>query len=158
MKKILIGLIFAGLILGLMAPMAFAQFEKPNDCCALRHTIKIGNNSANDGSIVAAPTTQNPWCDLDRDGRQDTISAHFDNWGMFCLLDSVMTITDWIFYILLLVSVVMIVIGAFSFMTAAGNPEKAGKAKSLIIYAVVGLVIALIAKMVPSIVRFIIGM
>jgi len=160
MKKIFVGLILASLILGLVAPVVFAtgSSPRPNDCCVLKHDITIGEDDVPSGSVVGAPDQENPWCDINRDGAPDGIDLHYTNWGLFCLLDSVMTVTDWIFYILLLVVVVMIVIGAFMFMTAAGDPEKAGKAKTLIIYAIIGLVIALVAKFIPSIVRYIIGM
>jgi hypothetical protein len=42
-------------------------------------------------------------------------------------------------------SVIMIVIGGFSYVTSAGNPEKAASAKKRIIYALVGLAITALA-------------
>jgi len=50
------------------------------------------------------------------------------------------------------------VVGGVLYMTSAGDSEKAGKGKSVIIYAIVGLVLALIARLVPSVVRMIVGM
>lgn len=52
------------------------------------------------------------------------------------------------------IAVLMIIIGAFMFITSAGNPEKAGKARETIIYAAVGLIVSLSAL---TLVEFILG-
>jgi protein-S-isoprenylcysteine O-methyltransferase Ste14 len=44
-----------------------------------------------------------------------------------------------------IIAVVFIILGAFQFFTAAGDPEKASRAKQQIIYAVIGLFIAVAA-------------
>ncbi|HVI60914.1 MAG TPA: hypothetical protein VM535_02015, partial [Candidatus Saccharimonadales bacterium] len=44
------------------------------------------------------------------------------------------------------VAVLMIVIAGFRFVTAQGNPQETAKAKSTIIYAIVGLMVALTAE------------
>ena len=41
-----------------------------------------------------------------------------------------------------IIAVIFIILGAFQFLTAGGDPEKAAQAKRQIIYAVVGLFIA----------------
>jgi len=81
-----------------------------------------------------------------------------EQWGMICLINSVNTITNWIFYLLMIIVVVMVVIGGATYMLSAGNPERAGKGKSIIIYGIVGLIIALLARLIPSLVRVIVGM
>lgn len=52
------------------------------------------------------------------------------------------------------VSVLMIVIGALSFVTSGGKPEEAAKARETIIYAAIGLLVSLSAE---AVVAFIIG-
>jgi hypothetical protein len=59
--------------------------------------------------------------------------------------------------ILMVIAVIMIVWGGFTYLTAAGDPEKAGKAKTIIVYALVGIAIALFAKALPSIIKSIMG-
>jgi hypothetical protein len=54
-----------------------------------------------------------------------------------------------------IVAVLMIVYGGFTYITAAGDPAKAGSGKSILTFAIIGLAIALIAKLIPSLVRFI---
>jgi len=55
-------------------------------------------------------------------------------------------------------AVLVIVYGGFLYITAAGDPSKAEKGKTALTLAIIGIVIALIARLVPSAVRFIMGM
>ena len=66
-------------------------------------------------------------------------------------------ITNWIFYIAIILAPLMIVIGAFMFMTSAGDPTKVQTAKKLIIWTVIGLAIILFSKGLIALIRFILG-
>lgn len=77
--------------------------------------------------------------------------------GTCCLLNSVYNITDWLFLIIMAVSVVMIVLGGVIFMKSGGDPTELDKAKKQILFAAVGIVVALLAKAVPSIVLSIVS-
>ena len=77
--------------------------------------------------------------------------------GMVGMLNTIYTVTNWIFYILTLVAVLMIVYGGFLYITAAGDPAKATKGKTILTLSVIGLAIALLAKFIPSLVKFILG-
>ncbi len=79
------------------------------------------------------------------------------NGGTCCLLNTIYTVTNWIFYIMTLIAVLMIVYGGFVYITAAGDPAKATSGKGILTFAIIGLAIALLAKLVPSLVRFILG-
>ena len=65
--------------------------------------------------------------------------------GTADLKDTVVNIIQWVLGILALVAVVMIIIGGFQWMTAAGNEERIEKAKKVISAAVIGLIIVLLA-------------
>ncbi|MDZ7798819.1 MAG: pilin [Patescibacteria group bacterium] len=65
--------------------------------------------------------------------------------GTADLRDTVVNIIQWVLGILALVAVVMIIIGGFQWMTAAGNEERIEKAKKVISAAVIGLIIVLLA-------------
>jgi hypothetical protein len=54
-------------------------------------------------------------------------------------------------------AVVLTIFGAFSILTAGGSPEKASTGKNYILYAVVGLAIAFIARAIPGIAKSIMG-
>lgn len=58
----------------------------------------------------------------------------------------------WIYRIFFIVAAVFIIIAAFNYLTAQGDPEKVGKAKSMIIYAVIAIVVALLAFSIDQIV------
>ena len=64
------------------------------------------------------------------------------------------TILQILFGILGALAVLFIVIGGFSYVVSGGDPQATGKAKSTIMYAVVGLIIAVFAE---AIVTFVIG-
>ncbi|MEK7172782.1 MAG: hypothetical protein AAB740_02290, partial [Patescibacteria group bacterium] len=70
----------------------------------------------------------------------------------------VYTVTNWIFYIMMIVVVILFVVAGAKYMMSSGDPEKTKAAKGLIIYGIVGLVIALIARLIPSVVKLIVGM
>ena len=77
--------------------------------------------------------------------------------GVVGMLNTIYSVTNWIFYIMTLLAVVFIVFGGFTVLTAAGDPAKATKGKGMLTYAVIGLAIALVAKFLPSLVKFILN-
>lgn len=48
-------------------------------------------------------------------------------------------------YVVGVVAVIMIIYGGFQFLTSAGDSSKAGKARSTILYALIGLIVAALA-------------
>ena len=50
-------------------------------------------------------------------------------------------------------SVIMVLVGAFQLTTSAGNPEKVSQGRKTIMYAAIGLVVALIAGGIVSIIQ-----
>jgi len=74
--------------------------------------------------------------------------------GTADLEQTVINIVQWALGLLALVAVVMIIIGGFKWITAAGNEEKIESAKKLISAAVIGLIIVLLAW---AIVIFVVG-
>lgn len=68
------------------------------------------------------------------------------------VLNDVCGVFDWMFYFLIALSVVFIVIAAYRYLTASGNPEKVKGATNTIIYAAIAVAVALLALAIPSIV------
>lgn len=62
------------------------------------------------------------------------------------------TIANWVFTILVVLSVFMILMAAFQFVTGGDNPEEISKARQKIIWAAVGIVIALLARAIPNLI------
>jgi len=66
-------------------------------------------------------------------------------------------IISFIFYIAVVFAPLMIIIGAFYLLTAAGDPKKIGTGKNIIIYTLIGLVIIMLARGLLAMVESIIG-
>ena len=64
------------------------------------------------------------------------------------------TIFATIFLIVGAISVIFIIIAGIQYITSGGNPDKAKRAKDTILYAIIGLVVALSATVI---VNFVIG-
>ncbi|MBI4138408.1 MAG: hypothetical protein HY482_02355 [Candidatus Wildermuthbacteria bacterium] len=72
------------------------------------------------------------------------------------LIDRIALIGNWIFAIFLAISVIYIVLAAFEFVTGAGDPAKVSGARQKLIYAAVGIGVALLAAGIDDIVRSIV--
>ena len=71
----------------------------------------------------------------------------------YCKLEQILeAVINWVFYFALVIAPLMIILGAFLFLTSAGDPAKTTKAKSIIIWAVVGLGVILFSKVIYSII------
>jgi len=154
MKKVLSIFILIVLLVGITAPgISSAQKEKPRECCTLRSRVDLGQDgicvekaiAAPDGNAAKACGTSSHTC-------------YNESWGMFCLFNTIYSVTNWLFYFLIVIAVLFVIIGGAAYMLSAGNSERAERGKSIIIFAIVGLALALIAKLIPSIVRLLMGM
>ena len=72
-------------------------------------------------------------------------------------IDLLSIITDWIFVILLVVAVIFIVLAGFQFITGGGDPAAVSMARTKLIYAAVGVGVALLARGLPAAVSNIVG-
>jgi FtsH-binding integral membrane protein len=70
------------------------------------------------------------------------------------LMATLENIADWLFYLLLGVAVVFIVIGGFYYVMAQGDPEKIQKAGQMILYALIGVIVASLAKGLVKLVQY----
>ena len=66
-------------------------------------------------------------------------------------------IVDWMFWILISVSIIMIMYAAYIYLTAGDDTEKVHKATKTITYAAIAVIVALIAKGFKSLVGSIFG-
>ena len=73
-------------------------------------------------------------------------------WGVVCAINTVNTIANWFFFILISVAFVFILYAGFLFMTAGANPENKDKAGQMIAAALVGIVIAILARVIPGVI------
>lgn len=67
------------------------------------------------------------------------------------------TVINWIFWLLIVLTIIMVLVAAFKYLTAAGDPEKVKSAGQVLLYAAIAVVVALIAKGLPLIISSFIG-
>jgi uncharacterized membrane protein len=58
----------------------------------------------------------------------------------------------WAFYFLVVLAVIFVIIAAFKYLTASGDPEKVKSAGSTLLYAAIAIGVALLARAVPLVV------
>jgi len=73
------------------------------------------------------------------------------------LLQALDTLTNWLFTLLLIVAVIFLIIAAFTFISAQGDPEKVTKARNFVLYALIGVAVAVAAKALVAFVQMIMG-
>ena len=170
------GLVLVGLVVLPMIASAQLGATTPSDCCRIKKDITISGATTYDGSTGNERTGDNAgkcmkgevvgWqegvenpgdmkCTLK--GREVDIDCPTIDWGNFCLLNTIINITDWIFYIFVTLTMIMAIWAGILFMTAGGDATKIEKARGMVIYIVIGIAIAIAAKIIPGIVGGIIG-
>lgn len=63
------------------------------------------------------------------------------------------TIINFLFYLAIAITPIMLIMAGFYYLTAAGEPEKINTAKKIILYTLVGLVIVISAKGIMELFR-----
>ena len=75
--------------------------------------------------------------------------------GLINVLDNVINL---IFTSLIIFSVIFIILAAFQFVTAGGDPAGVLQARQKLIWAAVGIIVALIARALPNVIKTGIGL
>ena len=151
MKKILTALILLSFLSILLVPVVISAQEGMKECCTLRKEVTVDTVTCTAGTVAAPASTAAARC------VGTYCSASAPKWGMFCILNTIYTVTDWMFVILMGVAVIMVLLGAFTIVTAGGATEKVTSGRQYILMALVGFIIAILAKAIPSIAKTIIG-
>ena len=86
-----------------------------------------------------------------------TPTAQIPTWYPTEVLALVTTITNWIFTFLIAVVVIMVLVAGYMFVTGGANPEQVGKARNILMYALIGFAVAMLARGIIAIVAAVIG-
>ena len=140
MKKLLPALVIISFLVVLIAPAAALAATPDLGKCSIKKDVGLGTDCPQTGFPV----------DCLYDGT--TYKC-----GICCLLNTIYNITDWVFVVLIAAVSIMVILGAFSFLTSAGSPEGTKKGRDYILYAAIGLAVAFLARAVPALVKMIVG-
>lgn len=157
MKKIIV-LFFLILFLlfgvGSMS-IVLADIHGPNECCRIYHDLTDIASECSKDAIVGP---ENPlWCDVNDDNNMDTVDGVTLKWGTCCFVDTIYSISDWVFYIFLPLMIVAGFVAGYLLLFSGGDPSQAEKAKSIIFFAVIALIIILLSKIIPSVIKTLIS-
>jgi len=67
--------------------------------------------------------------------------------------DALTNITNWFFVIVLVIAVLFLLVAGFQFITAGGDPDRVNSARQNVMYAMVGVAVAVLAKGIVSLVQ-----
>lgn len=76
--------------------------------------------------------------------------AHVEEINIFEALNN---IANYAFTLLLIVGVIAIIWAGFMFISAQGDPEKVNKAKKFLVYAIIGVFVAVLARGIVGLIR-----
>ena len=76
--------------------------------------------------------------------------------GLAELFNRIQNVLGWVFAFALIIGVAMLIVGGIMYMVAGGNEERAGVGIKMVIFAVVGIVIAGLAWSIVAIVNSIV--
>ncbi len=62
--------------------------------------------------------------------------------------NTINSVVNWLFAFLMIGAAIIIILAAYTFLTAAGDPDKTSKARSYITYALVAIIVGFLAKAV----------
>jgi len=139
MKKVLTALALVSLLAISAVPLVVsAQPIEPSEMAA---QCTLRNNFSAWTKITCPPPGLCSFTDLTKDC------------PACCLMDTLYSVTNWIFVGVLSLVVIFVLIGAFNLLTGAGSPEKIKSGRDFIIYAAIGAIVAALAKVIPAIVK-----
>jgi FtsH-binding integral membrane protein len=143
MKKISPALVLLGLAAVIAIPSIGLAQEAAPDRCTIR---------ANTG-IVACPGVGQTAIYTQTYGT----GASAVSGAICCLFSTINYIINWIFFILLIVAVIVGILGAYNIITSGGSAEKVETGRKLIMYAIIGVIVAMFAKAIPAIAKMFVG-
>ncbi len=118
--------------------------EQPPDSCTIR--ADTGISGCPDVGTVTPFDTNYP---TDAGGE---VSG-----SMCCMFGSINYVIQIAFALLMALVVAFILIGAYNFLTAAGDTDKVAAGRNYVLYALIGLIVASLAWALPQLVRMIVG-
>jgi hypothetical protein len=80
------------------------------------------------------------------------------NNSLICTFSIIKFIANILFIIILAIAVILLFYAAFLYVTAGADTARAGTARQILLYAIIGLILAAVARIIPIIVQGLIGL
>ncbi len=147
MKKLFVLLVLASVVVPMATAMAAG--DKPVDCCRMVKGMTLSGETFAENECPKAAGG-------DCTGLVCTRQEDTEKWGVFCILNVLNAGLNWVFVFLMIFVVILTILGAIDIMNQS-DPAKSITGRNKIMMAAVGLLIALIARAVPSLVKAVLG-
>ena len=85
------------------------------------------------------------------------VQADSGDHGLICTYGLIKFVTNLLLVVILAVAALFIAYAAFLFVSGGQSPDKRTKARDFLLFAIVGLIVAAVASLIPTIVRGLIG-
>ena len=139
MKRFLSGLILLSLLVVLIVPVLTVSAQTTGvveECTVHPKVREIGTIAGVDCNVATAKA---------------------DEKGICCLMSTIYRASDLIFALLMVISIFILVYGGVKIVLSQGDETEWQKGKTLVTYAIFGILIALFARVIPGIVVGIAG-
>jgi len=124
--------VLAILLFGTVFALPAEAQIKPIDSCTLVDEVTLS-----DGTKIPKSTVV-------------TSTSYPKTWGTICLINTVNNIANWIFNFLVVLAILLIAIAGFFWMTSGSDASRQKTAGAMVVAALIGLVIAMLAKLLPN--------
>ncbi len=141
---------FALLVLLFAAMPAGAQVTQVESCTLVRDIkvkTAVGEVTLQKNASITPGTTK-----LETLNGPQAGPLALEEWGIICLINTLNTVIDWISLVVLILSTGLIIYAGFLWMTGGDNPENKEKAGKVILAALIGFGIVILARVLPAVI------
>ena len=103
------------------------------------------------GTEAEALTGGNIISDVPAGTNLDLTGASAGDHSLICAFSLIKWITNILFVVIIVVAILLFAYAAFLFVTSAGDERKRDRAKMFLIWAIVGLLVASLARLIPNV-------
>ncbi len=137
-------------------------------CVGTANGVIEGSEACDAGPGGLAPTATTPGCSANCEVMPATTGgtggtggstvggkdpSELPDWTADEVMELIGKIVNWIFTFLMLFVVIMVLIAGFTFVTGGGNPDNVTKARNMLMYALVGFAVGMLAKGIIALVQ-----
>jgi len=144
MRKVIFFLLLLFLFFGTIKQVEALRYSKAVESCELKYNFTNVDSHCARGNKVVPPTASS-------DSGVKTIK-----WGVCCFLNSLYKTSDTMALLIMPVALLIFLYAAFQFMTSGGDANKLEEVKRLILYALIGVFIVVLAKTIVFVIKSIV--